>query len=162
MFRTPGVAYLLVVFLVVCASPVAAAGPWFALLYLIPLGVLYWLVRTRTVMDADRIVVRRTFSTTTLRWSDITSLRMSERGWLRAVRTDGTEVALPTVRARHLPVLAVISGGRITDPTAPAASADEPEDETPMGAGNGEEDVAGADREQVDQEQAESEGAQPT
>jgi hypothetical protein len=50
----------------------------------------------------------------------VASLRLAEKGWIRVVRTDGGEIALPTVRTRHLPALALISGGRITDPTATA------------------------------------------
>ena len=37
---------------------------------------------------------------------------------VRAVLGDGTEVVLPAVRARDLPLLAAVSGGRIDDPIA--------------------------------------------
>jgi hypothetical protein len=66
------------------------------------------------------LVVRRVLSRTVIPWSRVASLRLAEKGWIRVVRTDGGEIALPTVRTRHLPALALISGGRITDPTATA------------------------------------------
>jgi hypothetical protein len=119
VFRLPGTAYVAVAFFVMCASTVALVSQYFALIYLIPLGMAYWIMRTRTEVDADRIVVRRALSTTTLPWTAVKSLHLSDTGWIRAVRTDGRgEIALPSVRTRHLPALALISGGRITDPTA--------------------------------------------
>ena len=38
---------------------------------------------------------------------------------MTAVLKDDTEVPLPAVRTRHLPALALISGGRLDDPLAP-------------------------------------------
>ncbi len=42
--------------------------------------------------------------------------RVAERGDLWLVTTCGTEVRLPVLRARDLPRLAAVSGGRIPDP----------------------------------------------
>ena len=117
VFRVPGSAYIGVVFLIMCSSFVAAASPWFILVYLLPVGVAVWLWRTRTEVDAERLVVRRVLTRTVLPWSAVASLHLADRHWIRAVRTDGREITLPTVRTRHLPALAVISGGRVTDPT---------------------------------------------
>jgi hypothetical protein len=117
VFRVPGSAYIGVVFLIMCASFVAAASPWFILVYLLPLAVAVWLSRTRTEVDAERLVIRRVLTRTVLPWSAVASLHLADRHWIRAVRTDGREITLPTVRTRHLPALAVISGGRVTDPT---------------------------------------------
>lgn len=126
VFRVPGTAYIAVLFFVMCASSTALVSRWFTLIYVIPLGIAVWIMRTRTEVDADRIVVRRVLSRTTVPWSAVRSLRLSERGWVRAVRTDGGgEIALPTVRTRHLPALALISGGRIADPTVPPDQADQ-------------------------------------
>jgi hypothetical protein len=65
-------------------------------------------------------------------WSAVTSLRVADRGWVRVVRADGRgEIALPSVRTRHLPALSVISRGRIADPmrerTDPADQTDSPD-----------------------------------
>lgn len=118
VFRIPGSALVAVVFLAMCSSWVAVASPWFAAVYVVPLGIAVWLLRTRTVVDAERLVIRRVLRTTVLPWSSVRALRVADRKWVRAVRTDGGEVVLPTVRTRHLPALALISGGRIPDPTA--------------------------------------------
>jgi hypothetical protein len=117
VFRVPGSALVAVLFFVLCASPLAVAAPWLALIYVIPLGMAVWLLRTRTVVDTEKLVVRRVLTRTVLPWSAIASLRVADRKWVRAVRTDGGEVVLPTVRTRHLPALALMSGGRLPDPT---------------------------------------------
>jgi Bacterial PH domain len=119
VFRIPASALVAVVFMAMCSSWVAVASPWFALIYVLPVGVAVWLLRTRTVVDADKLVIRRMVTRTVLPWSAIAALRVADRKWVRAVRTDGGEVVLPTVRTRHLPVLALISGGRLPDPTDP-------------------------------------------
>jgi hypothetical protein len=118
VFRVPGSAFIGVAFLVMCASFVAVASPWLTVIYLLPLGVIIWLLRTRTEVDAEKLVVRRVLTRTVLPWSRVASLRLADGRWVRAVRTDGGEVPLPSVRTRHLPALALISGGRLTDPTA--------------------------------------------
>lgn len=118
VFRIPASALVSAVFLAMCASFVAVASPWLTTVYLAPLAAAVWVIRTRTVVDAENVVVRRVFTRTVLPWSAIRALRVADRKWVRAVRTDGREVALPTVRTRHLPALSLISGGRIPDPTA--------------------------------------------
>jgi hypothetical protein len=117
VFRVPGSAFLGVLFLIMCASFVAVASPWLTLIYLLPLGIAVWLLRTRTEVDAEKLVIRRVLTRTVLPWSRVASLRLADRHWIRAVRTDGGEVTLPSVRTRHLPALALISNGRLTDPT---------------------------------------------
>lgn len=118
VFRIPGSALVAVLFLAMCSSWVAVASPWYALVYLVPLGLAVWVLRTRTVVDAEKLVIRRVLGRTELPWSAIRALRVADRKWVRAVRTDGGEVVLPTVRTRHLPALALLSGGRLPDPTA--------------------------------------------
>lgn len=134
VFKPPMISLVVLAFLVVCESTVALALPWFWLLYLIPLAGAVWVLRTRTVIDADTVVVRRVFGRRVLPWSGIAELRLRDRGWLAAVLAEGGEVVLPEVRARHLPVLALITGGRIADPTAEAPEARETE-EAPAAAG---------------------------
>lgn len=121
VFRVPGSSLVAVVFLAMCSSWVAVASPWFTLVYLVPLGLAVWVLRTRTVVDADKLVVRRVLTRRELPWSSVASLRVADRKWVRAVRVGGGEVVLPTVRTRHLPALALVSGGRLSDPTEPAA-----------------------------------------
>jgi len=118
VFRIPASALVGVAFLVMCVSVVALASPWLTTIYIAPIAIAVWVIRTRTVVDAEKVVVRRVLTRTELPWSAIRALRVADRKWVRAVRTDGGEVVLPTVRTRHLPALSLISGGRVPDPTA--------------------------------------------
>ncbi|WP_246868828.1 PH domain-containing protein [Saccharopolyspora sp. ASAGF58] len=117
-FRITPVALLAVLAITICATPLATtAGTWALLLYLIPLGLLVWILRTRTTVDARQVVVRTSFGRTKFSWDDVVSLRLNERRWLKAVLRSGKEVQLPAVRVRDLPRVAAISGGRLPDPT---------------------------------------------
>ena len=128
VFRIPSVALLGVLFLAVCESAVALASPWLRLLYVAPVAIAVWILRTRTVAYADRLLVRRVFSRRVLPWSRIVSLRIHDGKWMRAVLADGSEISLPAVRTRHLSALALITGGRLSDPlatpSAPTADSD--------------------------------------
>ena len=122
VFRIPATAVLGALLLAVTATPFAFAAPWLFLVYVVPIGAIFWVLRLRTVADADGLVARTMFGRHELRWADIRALRVSERSWVRAVLDGDREQTLPTVRTRHLPALALISGGRLEDPTEPAAS----------------------------------------
>ncbi|HEX4221686.1 MAG TPA: PH domain-containing protein [Pseudonocardiaceae bacterium] len=135
VFRIPGVALVGVLFALASMSVLALAGPKLLLLtYLIPIGVGVWVMRTRTVVQADQIRVRRLLTARRIDWAELTGLRVRERKWVRAVLANGAEVTLPCVKPRHLPVLALLSGGRLADPTerpeAPPAAA--PNDQAPV------------------------------
>lgn len=123
IFRVPTSGLIAVGFLALCATPLATTVPGLAVLYVIPVALAAWVIRSRTVVDANRLVPRRLLGATTLAWTEIASLKLPKRGWVTAVRADGGEVPLPGVRLRHLPMLAALSGGRLDDPTAerPAA-----------------------------------------
>ena len=118
VFRMPTVALLGVLFLALCESWVAFSAPVLAVLYLIPIGIAWWVLRLRTTVDAEKIVVRSAFGKRTLPWSAVSSLRVRDRKWVAAVLADGTEVVLPTVRTRHMSALALVTG-RIDDPLSP-------------------------------------------
>ena len=135
VFRIPSVALIGVLFAFASGSVVALAGPiWLLSFYLIPIGIGIWVLRTRTVVQAEEIRVRRLLTARRVDWSDLAGLRVRERKWVRAVLTDGDEVALPCVKPRHLPVLALMSGGRLPDPTEPAAAATQPTATEPAAA----------------------------
>jgi hypothetical protein len=132
VFRVPGSAYVAIAFIAMCCTFVSFAAPWLNVVYLLPIGAVCYVARTRTVVDADRLVVRTVRGRTVVPWSAVTSLRVADRGWVRVVRADGRgEIALPSVRTRHLPALSVISRGRIADPmrerTDPADQTDSPD-----------------------------------
>ncbi|MDF2978077.1 MAG: hypothetical protein K0S40_2805 [Actinomycetospora sp.] len=104
-------------FVAVGLSPIAFQGRWWFLLFLLPLALAWWLVRTRTVVDADALRVVSAVGSRRLPWSEVATLRVASRGWVRAVRADGSEQTLTGVRARDLGRVAQASGGRITMPT---------------------------------------------
>ncbi|MBB5155404.1 PH domain-containing protein [Saccharopolyspora phatthalungensis] len=118
-FRITPVALLAVLAIIICATPLATtAGTWALLLYLIPLVLLVWILRTRTTVGPQQVAVRTIVGRTRFSWDDVASLRLDERRWLKAVLRSGKEVRLPAVRVRDLPRLSAISSGRLPDPTS--------------------------------------------
>ncbi|GGM36419.1 hypothetical protein GCM10012275_04560 [Longimycelium tulufanense] len=117
VFRHNPIGIFGVFFLALCMTPVAWGAPGLQAIYLLPLGLLVWLLRVRTDVGVEGIRLRTVLGRRELPWSELTSLRVSERSWVRAVLRDGTEVTLPSVRARHLPLLATVSG-RLPNPIA--------------------------------------------
>lgn len=131
MFRIPGIALLSVVILLFCVTPAAFALPGLQVLYLLPLGVTVWVIRTRTVATRDGLTVRTVFGRKELPWAALRGLAITKRSKVRAVLADGGEVRLPAVRTRHLPVLSLVSEGRLPDPSGVLA-----DDGTDSGAGD--------------------------
>ncbi|WP_186763512.1 PH domain-containing protein [Lentzea tibetensis] len=122
VFRIPATALLAVGLVAICMTPVAWGLPGLQAIYLVPVGLAYWVLRNRTTVDSEVLVARGLFGSTVLPWAEVKAIRLSRKGWLRAVREDDSEVPLPAVRLMHIPALSLISGGRIPDPTAvPAA-----------------------------------------
>lgn len=126
VFRTPATAVLGALLFAVGAIPFAFAAPWLFVVYVLPIAAIVAVLRLRTTADAQGLVARTVFGRHELAWSDVRALRVSERSWVRAVLDDDREQVLPTVRARHLPALALVSGGRLADPTEPAPEPTEP------------------------------------
>ncbi len=124
VFRAvPTVALVAVAFLALCLSPIAfQGGPWF-LLFLGPVAVGAWVVRSRTRVDEEGLHVRRVLGTRSVAWSELSGLRLPQKGWMRAVPTDGAELELRGVRIRDLGRIAEASGNRITAPTPAEAEA---------------------------------------
>jgi hypothetical protein len=114
-FRLPLTALLGVFGLIVCMTPVAFGVPGLQVLYLVPLALAIWIVRTRTVVDPDTVVAYRVWHSRRIAWSDLAGLRIDDQSRVSAVLRTGDEVGLPAVRARHLPVLAAVSRGRLPD-----------------------------------------------
>ncbi len=129
VFRIPATALLAAGLIAICVTPVAWLAPGLQALYVIPVGYAYWVVRNRTTVTEDELVARGLFGSTTVKWSELKSIRLVQKGWLKAVKSDDTEVTLPAVRFMHLPALSLISGGRVPDPSAEVTR--EPEAEEP-------------------------------
>ncbi|MGH3622110.1 MAG: PH domain-containing protein [Sciscionella sp.] len=159
VFRIPTVTMLAVVGVMVCAVPFAFSGlPWLLVVYVFPVLAALWILRNRTTADAEGLVARSTFGRDVLPWSEVTSLRVSERTWVRAVLADSREVPLPAVRLRHLPMLAAISGGRFADPSSPRPA----EGTAATGGDETDADGAGGHRTAVDAGTVEPEGKPAT
>jgi membrane protease YdiL (CAAX protease family) len=126
-FRVPLTALLGVFGLIVCMTPVAFGAPGLQLLYLLPLILAFWVVRTRTVVGSETLTAYRIWGARRIAWSDLVGLRVDDRSRIWAVLHGGDEARLPAVRARHLPVLAAISGGRLPAPLAEAGEEPAPE-----------------------------------
>jgi PH (Pleckstrin Homology) domain-containing protein len=131
VFRIPATALLAAGLIAICVTPVAWAIPGLQTLYVLPLGYAYWVVRNRTTVDEEKLVARGTFASITVPWSEVKSIRLVQKGWLKAVCSNDAEVTLPAVRIMHLPALSLVSGGRVPDPSAvtPEPEAEEPEAE---------------------------------
>nr|CTQ92235.1 Low molecular weight protein antigen 6 [Kibdelosporangium sp. MJ126-NF4] len=127
VFRTPPTAHLGALLLAVAATPVAFSAPGLYAIYLIPIAIVLWLVRIRTTADTDGLTVRDIFTSRTMKWDQLASLKLN-RGRVSAVDSDGAVTRLPAVRLRHVSLLSQVSGGRIPDP---AATPEAPDEETP-------------------------------
>ena len=118
VFKIPRTALLAIAFLVLCMTPVALGEfHWLAVIYVFPLGLLVFVLRTRTVADSTGLTVRTMFGHRELPWSALKGLALTDKSKVRAVLTDDSQITLPAVRTRHLPVLSLVSGGRLEDPS---------------------------------------------
>ncbi|MDI2028608.1 PH domain-containing protein [Saccharopolyspora sp. TS4A08] len=118
-FRVPRVSLLAVLAVAACAVPLATtSGPLGPLVFLIPLALLWLVLRPRTTVDAERIKVRGLVSGRTLPWESLQGLAIVKQSQVRASTTKGGEVTLPNVRPRDLPAIALVSRGHLPDPTA--------------------------------------------
>jgi Bacterial PH domain len=123
VFRVSPLVVLVALTFAVCATPVALAAPYLWLIYLVPVGIIVWTLRVRTVADAETVAVRRVVGGRRVPWSEIKSVHLGRArnpGTARvsAMLSDGSELTLPAVHVRDLPRLAAVSGGRLPDPAA--------------------------------------------
>lgn len=99
--------------LALCTVPLAFAAPWTPVLLLIPLVVALWVLRVGLDIADDGLTVRSLAGERRVAWDELAGIRVAPRGDLWLVTTAGTEVRMPVMRARDLPRLAALSGGRI-------------------------------------------------
>jgi hypothetical protein len=109
-----------VALLFVCAVPAAAASLWTLFLLLVPIAVAAWVLRVGLDVGDEGLTVRSVAAARTVPWDDLAGLRVGRRGELWLVTRSGSEVGVPVLRARDLPRLAQLSGGRIAVPEPPA------------------------------------------
>ncbi|MFR9800806.1 PH domain-containing protein [Pseudonocardia sp. RS010] len=130
-FRRSPLALAAAAFFLVTAIPFAFGAPWLWLAYVFPVAFTYWVLRVRTLVDAESVTVRGLLSSRRVSWAEISSLRLGKKSRVSAVLTDGTELPLPTVHVRDLPALAAVSGGRLPDPARTEAQTSPPPPSTP-------------------------------
>jgi hypothetical protein len=106
--------------LALCTVPLAFAAPWTPVLLLIPLVAALWVLRVGVDIADDGLTVRSLVGERRVSWDELAGIRVAPRGDLWLVTTTGTEVRVPVMRARDLPRLAELSGGRIDVPPPPA------------------------------------------
>jgi hypothetical protein len=78
-----------------------------------------WVLRVGVDVDDDGLTARSLAGRRRVPWGELAGIRVADRGELWLVTTGGTEVRLPVMRARDLPRLAALSGGRIEVPGPP-------------------------------------------
>lgn len=118
IFRVPRIALLAVMIVMLCLAPTAFAevpGLW--ALYVVPLAVIVFVVRTRTVASGKGLSVYTVFGHRELPWNTLKGLAIIDGAKVRAVLADDSQVRLPAVRTRHLPVISLVSQGRLDDPS---------------------------------------------
>ena len=109
-----------VALLALCTIPLAFAAPWTPVLLVIPLAATLWVLRVGVDIAGDGLTVRSVAGQRRVPWAEVAGIRVAPRGDLWLVTTRGTELHLPVMRARDLPRLAALSGGRIDVPEPPA------------------------------------------
>jgi hypothetical protein len=119
--RLNRIALVPVAFLALCAVPLATVSTWTLVVFLVPLAVAVWVLRSGLDIGDEGLTVHSLVGSRTVRWSELAGIRVADRGALWLVTTGGTEVRMPCIRARDLPRLAELSGGRIEVPAPPSA-----------------------------------------
>ena len=68
VFRPSPLVVLVAFAFAFCATPFAFGAPLFWLIYLVPVAMIVWAVRTRTIVDPDALTVRRVLGGRTVPW----------------------------------------------------------------------------------------------
>jgi hypothetical protein len=100
--------------------PLASSAVWTPVLLLIPVVLAAWVMRTGVDVDDEGLTAQTLAGHRRVPWTGMAGIRVADRGALWLVTTTGTEVRLPVLRARDLPRLAALSGGRIDVPGPPS------------------------------------------
>jgi PH (Pleckstrin Homology) domain-containing protein len=111
--RPSRVGLMVVLVLAVCMTPFAGQRLYLVPLYVIPLVLLWWLVRAGTDIDDRGVTVRAMLGSRHWDWDDLRGFSTTGRGMLVAVLLDGRIVRLPSARARHLDLIGKVSAGRV-------------------------------------------------
>jgi hypothetical protein len=110
VFRLPRSAYLAVLILALCVTPLVQ-HPIVAVVYVLPIGAILFIARTATIVDSEGLTVRALIGRRRLPWADVRGLSVTGRN-VYAV-TAGGAVRLPCVRVSDLAALSGASGGHL-------------------------------------------------
>ncbi len=125
VFRIPRTSFMAIALLTICVTPIALGEiPYLEWLYLFPIALAVFVVRTRTVATRDGLAIRTMFGKRDVPWSALKGLAITKKARVQAVLKDDTKVPLPTVRTRHLPVLSLVSDGLVADPSGQLSAED--------------------------------------
>ncbi|WP_372671827.1 PH domain-containing protein [Amycolatopsis kentuckyensis] len=118
VFRIPRTSFMAIALLTICVTPVALGDiPYLQWLYLFPIALAVFVIRTRTIATREGLATRTMFGHRDVPWSALKGLAITKKSRVQAVLKDDTKVPLPTVRTRHLPVLSLVSEGLVADPS---------------------------------------------
>ncbi|MFD4366478.1 PH domain-containing protein [Rhodococcus sp. NPDC058521] len=126
VIRISPLAYIGCAFLLFAVTfPVFGWPLAFGWLLIAPIVACIWVARLRTTVTEEGLELRYLAGTRKLAWSEIAGFRFPDRGWARAALVDGGEVRLPVVTFDRLPQISEASRGRVPDPYAAQAAAEE-------------------------------------
>ncbi|MFT4200869.1 PH domain-containing protein [Gordonia sp. (in: high G+C Gram-positive bacteria)] len=129
VIRLSRVAYLsLIAVLIIVVMFAGAAFTYFWWMLILPVLVVLWIRRLKTVVDDEGLTAVRTLRTDRVSWDDLAGLQFPKWSATRAVKTDGDRVPLPAVGFQDVPAIAERSGGRLPDPFAAEQQAREAQD----------------------------------
>lgn len=132
VFKIPNTALLAIAFLVICVTPVAFGDvPYLQWLYLFPIALAVFVIRTRTTATSQGLEVRTMFGRRDLPWASLKGLAITDKAKVQAVLKDESKIALPAVRTRHLPVISLVSAGHMADPSGLTDDIDKPAEKAP-------------------------------
>ncbi|WP_244945742.1 PH domain-containing protein [Gordonia zhaorongruii] len=117
-FKISRLAYFAVLAVVLLVVLLMGGSMWFAIAFVVPVALVWWIHRLHTRADAEGITATGASGVTSLSWDDVKGLQFPKWSSVRAVTTDGREVRLPAVRFEDVPALSAASGGRLPDPFA--------------------------------------------
>lgn len=125
VFRIPRTSFMAIALLTLCVTPIALGEiPYLQWLYLFPIALTVFVIRTRTIATREGLATRTMFGHRDVPWSALKGLAITKKSRVQAVLQDDTKVPLPTVRTRHLPVLSLVSEGLVADPSGLLDSGD--------------------------------------
>lgn len=106
--RLPRTAYLAAGLLAVCVTPMVQR-PWLVVVYLLPLAAILYVSRAGTDVDGAGITARAMFGAERASWSEITGLRVTDRGQVFALLAGDQQLRLPTARPKDVAVITAVA-----------------------------------------------------